>query len=89
MKDETSLDEPQASESPANSAVSNKVAIALVIAAIVAGLVVAKMVAPDSRPDTDKKAVASLTAIHNNAVTDYESARRTGRPVYVLFHSLS
>ncbi len=32
---------------------------------------------------------ATITSVHNDAVADYEAALKTGKPVYVLFHSLS
>jgi len=31
----------------------------------------------------------TITSTHNDAVADYEAALETGKPVYVLFHSLS
>jgi thioredoxin-like negative regulator of GroEL len=31
----------------------------------------------------------SLTSVHNDAGADYEAARKTGKPIYLLFHSLT
>lgn len=31
----------------------------------------------------------TITSTHNDAVSDYEAALETGKPVYVLFHSLT
>jgi hypothetical protein len=32
---------------------------------------------------------ASVTSTRGDALADYEAARKTGRPIYILFHSLS
>ena len=32
---------------------------------------------------------SSITAIHNDAIADFESASESGQPTYVLFHSLT
>jgi thiol-disulfide isomerase/thioredoxin len=32
---------------------------------------------------------ASVTSVHNDAVADYGAALKTGKPIYVLFHSLT
>lgn len=38
---------------------------------------------------TEEPAGATITSTHNDAVADYEAALMTGRPVYLLFHSLT
>jgi hypothetical protein len=32
---------------------------------------------------------ASVTSVRNDALADYEAALKTGKPIYVLFHSLT
>ena len=69
----------------------NAIVLAVVVAFLV--LVVAKLVtdnaAPANAPDAGGSAGSSITSTHNDAVADYEAALATGKPVYVLFHSLS
>lgn len=74
---------------------SNKVIAALVIVAFLA-FVLVKLVsggtAPTEAPvqaDAGADASATITSVHNDAVADYEAALASGKPVYVLFHSLS
>lgn len=61
--------------------------VLLVVVALFAGVAIAKFVAPKSEPSVSGG--ASLTTVHSDAVADYEAARETGRPIYILFHSLS
>jgi hypothetical protein len=56
-----------------------KVTVVLVVFALIAGVLLAKVLVPQS----------SLTSAHNDAVVDYEAAVKAGRPIYVLFHSLT
>jgi hypothetical protein len=56
-----------------------KVTVVLVVFALIAGVLLAKVLAPQS----------SLTSAHNDAVVDYEAAVKAGKPIYVLFHSLT
>ena len=69
----------------------NAIVLAVVVAFLV--LVVAKLVtdnaAPTDTPKAGGSAGSSITSVHNDAVADYEAALATGKPVYVLFHSLS
>ena len=69
-----------------------RVAIVLVVVAFLAGILIAKAgVDRDAATNRGKAPIGatSVTSIHNNAVADYEAALKTGKPVYVLFHSLS
>jgi len=38
---------------------------------------------------TAAPAAGSLTSVRNDAVADYEAALKTGKPIYLLFHSLT
>jgi hypothetical protein len=73
------------------SALSPKVIIGLVVVALFAGVIAAKVLAP--RPEAVAGAgnavTTSVTSVHNDAVSDYQAALKAGRPIYVLFHSLS
>lgn len=63
--------------------------ILLVIVAVFAAIVLLKVLTtPDTAP-TAPDAAASITSVHNDALGDYEAALAAGRPIYVLFHSLS
>ena len=77
--------EPQ----PGTRIPSPKIVIALVVMALLAGVVAAKVLGPRTQADPATPAAASMTSVHNDAVADYESARKAGKPIYVLFHSLS
>lgn len=64
---------------------------------IIAGVVVALFAvlavkAVTSRPDESASAEVtgtSLTSVRNDATADYAAAVKSGKPVYVLFHSLT
>jgi len=79
---------------------STAIAIVLVVAAVFAGILLAKMLgtpaaAPVANPGSPGAQAATstagttITSVHNDAVADYEAALKTGKPVYVLFHSLT
>jgi hypothetical protein len=72
-------------------AVSLKIVLVLVVVALFAGVVTAKVLASRSSRVADGRGGIgpALTSTHNDAVADYEAATKTGKPVYVLFHSLS
>ena len=63
--------------------------IALVVVAILAGVIAATFIVPGRQPDDASPAAGSLTRSHNDASADYADAVKTGKPVYVLFHSLT
>ncbi|HZL06873.1 MAG TPA: thioredoxin family protein [Coriobacteriia bacterium] len=68
---------------------SARLVILLAVIAVFAAIVLIKVLAaPDTAPSAPDTA-ASLTSVHNDAVGDYEAALATGKPIYVLFHSLS
>ena len=79
---------------------SPTVIIALVVVALFAGVLVAKTLggsaaAPNavssgaSGMGSGTPAGVTITSVHTDAVVDYEAALKTGKPVYVLFHSLT
>ena len=78
-------DEPQ----PGARIPSPKIVIALVVVALLAGVVAAKVLGPRPQAGTATSAASSMTSVHNDAVADYQAARKAGKPIYVLFHSLS
>jgi len=72
----------------------------LVVVAVFAGVLLAKMLGtPAAAPVANlgspgaqaatSTAGTTITTVHNDAVADYEAALKTGKPVYVLFHSLT
>lgn len=64
--------------------------VVAVVLAVFAGLLIGKGIfaSPETRQPTSN-GVVSITAQRNDASGDYATALRTGRPIYVLFHSLS
>jgi thiol-disulfide isomerase/thioredoxin len=75
---------------------------ALIIVGVVLALfaiVLAKSMAGSGSPQVDAAgtgapagasgSTSSLTSVHNDAGADYEAARKTGKPIYLLFHSLT
>ncbi len=76
------------------------VVVVLVVVAVFAGILFAKAQAhrtatPGSAGQTATTGAAletdgaSITTAHNDAVADYDAALKTGKPIYLLFHSLS
>jgi hypothetical protein len=89
---------PEESNKP--KGISPAVIIILVVVALFAGVLFAKTqnkppVAPVAASsgaatgDAGQAAGTTITSTHNDAVADYEAALKTGKPIYVLFHSLS
>ena len=79
---------------------STAVAVILVVAALFGGVLLAKtlnrppapQVAPSGGTATGvpmQTGAQTVTSSHNDASADYEAALKTGKPIYVLFHSLS
>ena len=79
---------------------SPAVVIVLVVVALFAGVIVAKTVGKPPTPttaassaspagDAGEPAGTTITSVRNDAVADYEAALKTGKPVYLLFHSLT
>ncbi len=85
MTDQDDMTTPTEAEEPTPRRISSRTAIVLVVIAIFAGLFAVK--ALDTR--TQPAAGDSITSVKNDAVADYEAALQTGKPIYVLFHSLS
>ena len=69
--------------------------VVLLVLAVFAGILLVKgLVHRDTVTSEAKDAAApatttSITSAHNDAIADYDAALKTGKPVYVLFHSLS
>ena len=64
---------------------SKRVLIAIVVAVFLV-LLIWKAVADEATPGAGE---ASITSVRNEAVRDYEAAVESGKPIYVLFHSLT
>jgi thioredoxin-like negative regulator of GroEL len=83
--------------------ISPSIIVLLLVVAVLGGVVFAKVQGGGATtPSTPAASAAStesgapaqatgdtITSTHNDAVADYEAALKTGKPVYVLFHSLS
>ena len=80
--------------------VSASVVVVLVVAALFGGVLLAKtqsggssarVAAPNglAAETLDRRTGPTMTSTHNDAVADYEAALKTGKPVYLLFHSLT
>ena len=82
--------------------ISPSVIIVLVVVALFGGVMLAKSMggAPTAPTGTEAGAAAAtvadasndtptITSTHNDAVADYEAALKTGKPIYLLFHSLT
>lgn len=85
LENETPTDSTGEKRTPRKS--FGRTVVLLVAIALFAGVALAKLVSPKADPPVSSG--ASLTTVHNDAVADYDAARRTGRPIYILFHSLS
>lgn len=68
---------------------SARLVVVLVVVSIFAGIIAAKVLTPASSVGSGGAAGGSITSVHNDAMADYEAASRSGKPVYVLFLSLS
>lgn len=72
------------------SRLSTRTVVVLAIIALFAGVLAAKFLAPAQPTGQATGATAaSLTSVRNDATADYEAAAKTGKPIYVLFHSLT
>lgn len=73
------------------------IVVLLVVVAVLVGMLVAMAQAgrqEDGAQDTTRlpstgTVPASLTSVRNDALADYDAALKTGKPIYVLFHSLT
>jgi len=78
---------------------STALGIVIVVVALFAGVIAAKTLGPAAAPGTAQSEVAApgaqppagvaITSAQNDAFADYDAALQTGRPVFVLFHSLT
>ena len=81
---------PDQQEPTGRPGLSSRAVIVLVVVAVFAGVIAAKYlpsVRTGGSPSPASK--ASVTSVRNDAAADYETAAKTGKPIYVLFHSLS
>ena len=87
-------------ESAKPKGISPAMIIMLVVVALFAGVLFAKVQSkPQTVPvsasngaaagDASQAGGTTITSTHNDAVADYEAALKTGKPVYLLFHSLT
>jgi thioredoxin-like negative regulator of GroEL len=91
--DPSSSDVAKAANTPDAPARSKNV-IVLLILAVFLGLVVVRLVVDSTAPAaspaaTGAAAGTSITSVRNDAVADYDAAVASGKPIYVLFHSLT
>lgn len=72
-------------------AISPKIVVLLVVVAVFAGVLTARVLAsrPTSGTGSPVAVAPSPTSTRNDAMADYQAAIKTGKPIYVLFHSLS
>jgi thioredoxin-like negative regulator of GroEL len=80
--------------------ISPSMIVILLVVAVLSAVVVAKMqggatTAPSTTAASAENGAsaqatgATITSVHNDASADFKSALLSGKPVYVLFHSLS
>jgi thioredoxin-like negative regulator of GroEL len=101
VQEETGVTDDNASdESGKQKRISPSIVIMLLVVAVLAGVLFAKAqrgatstpsatVVGAATGTAAKPAAATTTSAHNDAVADYAAALKTGKPVYVLFHSLT
>ncbi len=94
------MTDKEVTDPPDSKRPSPTVIIVLVVVALFAGVLVAKALSGSATAPSAASSGASetgagtpagvtITSVHNDAVEDYEAALKTGKPVYVLFHSLT
>lgn len=80
-----------------------RIAVMLIVVAVLAGVIAAKVTSqPATTASTPSAPVAgaagatsvkatgtTITSVHNDASADFKTAITSGKPVYLLFHSLS
>lgn len=74
-----------------------RIAIMLLVVAVLAAVLAAKVTGPKvsntgaaaAGGASANGAAVSITSAHNDASAEFKQAMRSGKPVYVLFHSLS
>lgn len=80
--------ETEAPQVPPRGGPSSRLVIVLVVLAVFGGLVAAKAIGLRTTSPAERQR-PSITSARNDASADYEAAMKTGKPVYVLFHSLT
>lgn len=85
------MTEEKHSAEPAKATGSKTLAVTLVVAIGFLALIALKVVTDRTEPADSPSggSARSITAVHNDAVGDFEAAQASGKPVYVLFHSLT
>lgn len=86
--------ESDSPEAPAKRKAPPSVVILLAVVALFAGVVLAKAIVPGGAtvaeaPQSAPTASDTYTSRRNDAMADYEAALQTGKPIFVLFHSLT
>jgi hypothetical protein len=89
VADNSEFNETDEPGSPGVSISSPKMVVVLIVLALFAGLIAAKVLTPRPQAGAGTPIASSMTSVHNDAVTDYQAALKAGKPIYVLFHSLS
>ncbi|MHB1342231.1 MAG: thioredoxin family protein [Coriobacteriia bacterium] len=86
-----SAEETLASGSKRSGTPKNAIILVIIIAflALLLVKIATDGTTPVDAPSSGGSAGPSITSVHNDAVADYEAAVASGKPVYVLFHSLS
>lgn len=88
----------ESSDAPSAGRISPGLVIVLIVAALFVGVLFAKGASTSQgttsaggavQPATAPVAGDSPTSNHNDATADYEAALALGKPIYVLFHSLT
>ena len=99
--EESSVTDEKAGLEPGKpKAISPSVVVILLVVAVFAGVMLAKARSgATATPGTTIAGVVAntqpqplattITSVHNDAAADYGAALKTGKPVYVLFHSLT
>ncbi|MDH4139654.1 MAG: thioredoxin family protein [Coriobacteriia bacterium] len=60
-----------------------------IVVGVVLVIVLALVLREGQARDGELTGSNPVTSVHNDAVADYEAALQAGKPIYVLFHSLS
>ncbi|MDZ4168633.1 MAG: hypothetical protein U1E26_03110 [Coriobacteriia bacterium] len=90
MTEEDGLHEPTPEQPTTKPAASTRLVVVFAVIAVFAGVIVAKYLPPSWAGGNDSPAAqASLTSVRNDATADYEAAVKSGKPIYVMFHSMS
>lgn len=92
MSEQTNKTKPATPAQPAKGRGPQRIILLSVVVFFLILLIVklsGVSIAPPADGVQQSSVAASLTTTHNDAVADYEAALKAGKPVYVLFHSLT